>query len=98
MEVYKIGARTGYTEGIIIGFINHTVDYKGHLGQLNFFNSLNIAGNKGIPFSQPGDSGSLVFSKKSHKVVGLLFAGDNSGTYSFANNFIEVEKQLLIVL
>lgn len=98
MDVYKIGARTGYTEGIITGFINHTVNYGDNLGQLNFFNSLNIQGNKGIPFSLPGDSGSLIFNKKNHKVVGLLFAGDNSGTYSFANSIKEVEKQLLIII
>jgi hypothetical protein len=69
------------------------VRYPG-LGTLNFNNSLLIHGKEGYPFSSPGDSGSLVFKKKTHDVVGMIFAGD--GTYSFANIFKNVESQLQV--
>lgn len=94
MEVYKIGATTGYTEGFIVSNnLRHRVNYRG-FGILNFSNSINILGKGGFPFSLPGDSGSLVFKKKTNEVVGMIFAGD--GTNSFANIFNNIETQLQI--
>ncbi|RPI17243.1 MAG: hypothetical protein EHM58_09970 [Ignavibacteriae bacterium] len=94
MEVYKIGATTGYTEGFISSIaLNHRVKYHG-AGIFNFVNSIVILGKNGYPFSLPGDSGSLVFKKSTHEAVGMIFAGD--GTYSFANSFKNIESLLQI--
>ncbi len=96
MKVYKYGARTGYTEGIIKGiFAAPQVDYGPPLEILNFRRCLRIEGLNG-PFSLPGDSGSLVVSK-SGVVVGLLLAGEVTGAYSFANPFTIVENQLGVI-
>lgn len=95
MRVYKYGARTNYTEGIIVATsVAAQIDY-GSLGVVNFRRCLRIEGTNG-PFSLPGDSGSLVISK-SGVVVGLLFAGELSGAYSLANPFVYVEDQLGVV-
>lgn len=92
MHVYKYGARTGYTEGVIMATnVAARIDYP-NLGPLNFRKCLRIEGIDG-PFSLPGDSGSLVISK-SGVVVGLLFAGEKDGVYSLANPFSYVEEQL----
>ncbi len=94
MEVYKVGITTGYTEGFISNSsFRHRVRYPG-LGTLNFGSSITILGKAGFPFSLPGDSGSLVFRKKTNEIVGIVFAGD--GTYTFANIFKNVEAQLQI--
>lgn len=93
MEVYKIGATTGYTEGIIIHTrFSQQVNYKG-LGNINFMDCISIRGKIGRPFSAPGDSGSFVFTK-SHRVIGMIFAGNEDENISFANKITNIENQL----
>jgi hypothetical protein len=98
MLVYKYGARTGYTEGIIENtgspFI---VNYGHHLGELNFKDCIVIRGING-PFALPGDSGSLVIAKKSNKVVGMIFSGEGRGERCLANPFSYIAKKLKIDL
>ncbi|MFX0142285.1 MAG: hypothetical protein ACFFDN_52080 [Candidatus Hodarchaeota archaeon] len=95
MRVYKYGAATDYTEGIIQSIhAAPAIDYQS-LGMFNFRECIIIRGING-PFSKRGDSGSLVVST-SGVVVGLLFAGEIDGRYSLANNFKYVENQLGIV-
>jgi len=96
MRVYKLGARTGYTEGVIAATAVATVVNYGDLGFLNFRRCLRIEGLNG-PFSEPGDSRSLVISMGSKKVVGLLFAGEAEGRYSLANSATLVECQMGVV-
>jgi|WetSurMetagenome_2_1015567.scaffolds.fasta_scaffold06187_4 hypothetical protein len=94
-EVYKIGATTGYTEGIVQNpSTNINVNYR-NLGNLFFADSIAILGKAGRPFSLAGDSGSFVFTK-SHKLIGILFAGDN--IYSFVNKISNVENNLGVYL
>jgi hypothetical protein len=92
MGVYKFGARTGLTYGTIVSVDGAiAANYPG-LGTLNFRETLIIRGND-EPFSLPGDSGSFIFNE-SHKLVGLVFAGDTDGTISFGNSIVNVINTL----
>ncbi len=78
MVVKKCGRTTQTTRGIIID-CNATlrVGY-GTQGTAIFQNQIIVVGVPGIaPFSQPGDSGSLVISQFGNRPVGLLFAGSS---------------------
>lgn len=83
MQVQKWGAKTGHTVGRIRSIrATPTVNYKG-VGAFDFRAALRIVGTDG-PFSEPGDSGSLVLDGGGG-VVGIVFAGDTNGTFSLAN-------------
>jgi len=45
-----------------------------------FDNAITITGAGGAPFSNPGDSGSVILEKQSGRPVALLFAGDATTT------------------
>ena len=81
--VYKIGAMTGMTYGTIASFLTDVqVRIDGEI--YDFANQIFIKGfdkdsGELRPFSHPGDSGSLIIDYNTHKAVGLLFAGNNSG-------------------
>lgn len=97
LEVYKIGAKTGYTEGIITNTnFNLTANYN-NLGYLNFTDCLAIRGKNGRVFSAPGDSGSFVFTKN-HKLIGIIFAGNERENISFANKISNIENELKVYL
>jgi hypothetical protein len=79
MRVEKWGGRTGSTNGSITSVLSTArVQYPG-MGGLDFRRLIHIRGDNGA-FSRPGDSGSFVRTRNTNKVVGLLFAGDNSGS------------------
>lgn len=83
MQVHKWGATTGYTAGRIRSIrATPTVTYDGE-GSFDFRAALRIVGTDG-PFSEPGDSGSLVLDDDGG-VVGIVFAGDTNGAFSLAN-------------
>ncbi len=83
LRVHKTGGRTGRTTGTVIAVAaTALVPYPG-LGPINFRACMRIVGDSG-PFSLPGDSGSLVLDSN-NSVVGIIFAGDNDGTFSLAN-------------
>src|SRR5262249_8414880 len=99
MVVYKEGARTGFTFGRIVGlYASLDIPYKpaGISRTARFVRQLVIVGVGKKPFSQPGDSGSLVLEQATNRPVGLLFAGGNSnGTdYTFANPIVNVKNAL----
>lgn len=88
-QVEKVGRTTGHTTGIVIGQMAgpHQVGYSvPGVGQaVAFFDPVFvIQGNNG-PFSQPGDSGSLITVKMGNDrhAAALVFAGDQQG-FSYA--------------
>jgi hypothetical protein len=84
LRVSKNGARTGRTTGTIVGIAATAVIAYPGLGNVNFRRCIRIEGDSG-PFSLPGDSGSLVLDGK-NSVVGIVFAGETDGSFSFANS------------
>ena len=83
-KVQKTGRSTELTTGqIITRNIDIEVDF-GDNRKLVFRDQFEIEGRNGesqaTPFSIDGDSGALVVDTGSNKAVGLLFAGDNTGS------------------
>ncbi len=82
-SVQKYGRTTALTKGTIIG-INATVNVGYSSGTARFVDQIIVTSNK--PFIKAGDSGSLLVTNDSNSnPVGLLFAGNSSGTYAVAN-------------
>jgi hypothetical protein len=74
--VCKIGRTTGYTEGRISAVALDNVPVKTAMGNMLFDNVIEINWeSQRKPFSLPGDSGSLVFTRSGRIAVGLHFAG-----------------------
>ena len=76
--VAKHGRTTGLTFGTIVDVsFDGNVDYDGRIAY--FEDQIVIVGTDG-PFSEPGDSGSLIVDSPASRSVGLLFAGDGYQT------------------
>ncbi len=69
--VYKFGARSGYTKGIVVA-----VEKFFSSGSRSFQRTIQIVGADGAAFCGPGDSGSIIVRKKDDVAVGLLFLED----------------------
>jgi hypothetical protein len=82
--VVKVGRTTGLTDGVVTAFEVDNVIVDFNLGRLRFDGQIEISGTQAGPFSEPGDSGSLVVAQQSGRAVGLLFAGSDQGG---PNNF-----------
>lgn len=97
MMVHKLGRTTGYTVGRITSVdTDIRVNYR-EAGVFTFTGQLLIESvTAGQPFSQAGDSGSLILARGSNKAVGLLFAGSNSHT--IANPISRVLQRLKVKL
>lgn len=100
MLVRKHGRTTGLTEGQI-----DDEDYSGLVGLdygdpnivALFENQLRVvAVPSDVPFGLGGDSGSVLVHKTDAKVVGLYFAGPQSGNYGLANRIEHVVSDLEI--
>ncbi len=77
--VQKHGRTTGRTQGLIVGTHETIwVDYDGKVAR--FERQLSIAGGR-TPFSDGGDSGSLIVDLQ-RRAIGLLFAGSDTETYA----------------
>jgi hypothetical protein len=86
--VQKYGRTTSLTKGYVSG-INMTVDVGYSSGTARFVKQIVVTSGK--PFIKPGDSGSLlVTNDTAANPVGLLFAGNSSGTYAVANHIGDV--------
>jgi hypothetical protein len=83
LSVMKNGRTTQATQGLIVGIAVNSVSVGYGSGVAVFNNQLVIRGIGSKPFSQGGDSGSLIVSVGSRQPVGLLFAG--SATHTIAN-------------
>ncbi|MBL7909810.1 MAG: hypothetical protein JNJ41_01990 [Bacteroidia bacterium] len=91
-KVYKRGATTGVTNGIVRS-LHYTskINYGGF--NAVFVDQIQITtGIAGHSFSAGGDSGSIIKSRTDNALVGLLFAGN--GTWTLANHQTLVVQQL----
>jgi hypothetical protein len=84
MTVTKAGRTTGVTTGTIraIRVRGVQVNYGTRQNPIiaTFDNAITITGAGGTPFSNPGDSGSVILDQQSGRPVALLFAGDATTT------------------
>ena len=95
MAVHKFGRTTGYTVGQVTSVdTDVTVQYE--LGKLTFAGQIIVVGSAGAPFSNAGDSGSLILERGTNEAVGLLFAGSSSHT--IANHIEDVLKALGVTM
>jgi hypothetical protein len=94
-SVQKYGRTTALTKGTIVG-INATVDVSYSSGTARFVNQIVVYSSK--PFIKPGDSGSLLVTYPGGNPVGLLFAGNASGSYAIANPINDVLKRFGVII
>jgi hypothetical protein len=81
VRVTKSGRTSSVTTGTVVNVAqNIQVDYNSRIAV--FSESFQIAGDEGLPFSLPGDSGSLVLRLDSGGPAALLFAGDGVNTFA----------------
>ena len=78
-EVEKLGRTTGHTQGRITAFELDNVVVAYDMGNLRFDDQLEIEGLGAGPFSDGGDSGSLIFTSGDKLALALLFAGSQQG-------------------
>ena len=77
-KVAKVGRTTGLTRGRVTAFELDNVVVGYDIGNLRFDNQIEIEGAEDGPFSQGGDSGSLIVDG-ALKAVALLFSGGDQG-------------------
>ena len=102
ISVAKVGRTTGVTRGTVTAFELDNVTIGYDHGNATFDGQIEIEGAGTLPFSQGGDSGSLVVDQDC-KALGLLFAGgDTGGTngrgLTYANPIQAVLQALSITL
>lgn len=95
MTVHKFGRTTGYTVGQVTS-IDTDVTVQYDIGKITFTGQIIIVGGNSQPFSNAGDSGSLILQRGTNKAVALLFAGSN--THTIANHIDQVLKALGVTL
>jgi len=76
--VYKVGRTTGNTRGRVTAFDLDNVVGGYDIGNLRFDGQIEIEGHGKSPFSDGGDSGSLIVNRRM-EAVALLFAGGEVG-------------------
>ena len=85
-SVVKHGRTSGLTFGSVVDTsFDGDVQYDGTVAY--FEDQIVLAADAG-PFSEPGDSGSLVLDTTGPHPVGLLFAGDDSQTIANPIQFV----------
>lgn len=89
-KVQKYGRTTSLTKGSITG-INVTINVGYTGGTARFVDQILVTSRKA--FIKAGDSGSLLVTDPDRNPVGLLFAGDNTGRYAFANRIDPVLQE-----
>ena len=94
MRAEKTGRATGYTTGTVFD-VSATVTVQFDLGMLTFADQILIRGDSG-PFSDGGDSGSLVVDRGSGRATGLLIGGVPN--YAIANHIAPVLHSLNVTL
>lgn len=72
-DVCKVGRTTGVTYGRVTAFELDKVRVTYPFGRIVFNGQIEIDPAQGVPFSRPGDSGSLVFTYPDHQPLGLIF-------------------------
>lgn len=101
-KVSKMGRTTGLTHGRITAFELDNVIVKYEMGNLRFDNQIEIEPDGQGPFSQGGDSGSLIYDSQGLAVALLFAGGDQGGTngqgLTFANPIARVFDDLEVDL
>ena len=77
-EVAKLGRTTGFTHGRVTAFEIDNLIVGFDVGDLRFDNQIEIESTGDRPFSDGGDSGSLIVTGALH-AIGLLFSGSDQG-------------------
>lgn len=80
LRVGKVGRTTGTTSGRITAFELDNVIVGYDLGNIRFDDQIEIEGAGAGPFSQGGDSGSLIVDQQGLAVALLFAGGDQGGT------------------
>jgi hypothetical protein len=84
MRVTKSGRTSGVTTGVVTATrvngvqVNYGTRTAPRLATFN--DTVEIVGDAGVPFSAPGDSGSVILDRATGRPVALLFAGDGRTT------------------
>ena len=78
-RVEKWGRTTGHTRGRVTAFELDNVVVGYDLGEVRFDGQIEIESSGRSPFSDGGDSGSLIMTAGDHLAVALLFAGSQRG-------------------
>jgi len=86
-KVQKYGRSSSLTKGTVSG-INATINVIYGSRTVFFRDQIMVSGKSG--FIKPGDSGSLLVTYPGKNPVGLLFAGNSSGSFAWANPIEEV--------
>jgi len=92
MRVEKVGRTTGYTTGIVFD-VSADIKIEYDLGMLTFQDQILVRGSAG-PFSDHGDSGSVIVDRTTKRATALLLAG--SASHTVANPLEEVLAQLAV--
>ena len=102
LPVSKLGRTTGLTHGFVTAFELDNVVVSYDIGNLRFDDQVEIEGAGDAPFSDGGDSGSLIVND-AREGVALLFAGGDQGGkngrgLTYANPLGTVLQQLKVTL
>lgn len=107
MRVRKVGRTTGLTEGMVVGQsaspvpVAYNVNEYGVKKTVFFEKVFVVEGDNSIPFSRPGDSGSLVVGNVpgvGEAAVGLVFAGNEMRNLSFILPLDDTLRKLNVTL
>jgi hypothetical protein len=100
--VFKIGRTTGATGGRVTAFDLDNVIVNYDKGNLRFDGQIEIEGVGNAPFSDGGDSGSLIVNARMEAAALLFAGGDSGGTnglgLTYANPIHRVLKDLKATL
>jgi hypothetical protein len=101
-KVHKVGRTTDATNGRVTAFELDNVVVGYDIGNLRFDGQIEIEGADAGPFSQGGDSGSLIVNDDLQAVALLFAGGDQGGTngkgLTFGNPIARVFDELAIDL
>jgi len=95
MVVHKFGRTTSYRAGRVAS-ISTDVKIRYDMGEVAFRRQIIIRGLNNQPFSDHGDSGSLILERSTQKAIGLLFGG--SPSHTIANHIEDVLQALNVTL
>jgi hypothetical protein len=90
-RVFKVGRTTGLRRGVITSVNDHVGPIPYAIGGCWFSGSFVVEGERGLPFSEGGDSGAIVV-RQTGEVIGLIYAGN--GVETFACPITDVLAQL----
>jgi len=100
--VFKLGRTTGATEGRVTAFELDNVVVSYGIGNVRFDDQVEIEGAGNAPFSDGGDSGSIIVNGDMQAVALLFAGGDTGGTnglgLTYANPVHRVLSELKVTL